>query len=75
MTLEVGVLTEIDRANAQKLQTFVTGLLTILARAINIVARATFDEAELGSEEDLIALSCTLKPFAQKIFIVAIEAR
>jgi hypothetical protein len=69
------VLTEIDCLNAENPQTLGTGFLTILARAINRVACATFDESKLGYEEDFIALLGAFEPFAQELFAVSVETR
>ena len=60
--------------NAENPKTLGTGLLAILARAVNFVALTAFDEPEVGREEDVIAFSGTFEPFAQEIFTVAIEA-
>ena len=72
--LEGRVFTEVDRVNTDTPETLGTRLLAVLARAVNLVALAAFDEPELAREEDFIAFSGTFEPFAQELFTVAIEA-
>jgi hypothetical protein len=66
-------LTEINRVNAEKPQTLFTSLLGIRGRAVDGVSRATFDIPILAGKEDLIALSCPLKPFPYHLLAITIE--
>ena len=67
------MFTEINRVSIEEPQTLGAGHLAILAGAVNLVAFASFDKPELAREEDLITLSGTFEPFANKLFIVTVE--
>lgn len=68
------VLTEIDRVNSKNPKTLGTGFLAILARAIHLVARATFDEPKFTRKEYFIAFPGIFEPFTYELFTVSIEA-
>lgn len=67
------MLTQINRVNPEESQTFFTSPFAILARAIHLVARTTFHEPKLGSDENIITLSRSFKPFAHERFAIAIQ--
>ena len=66
-------LTKVYRVNTEKPKTLRARLLAIRGRAVDFESLATFDESELGSKKDLVALSGPFKPFSQELLVVAIE--
>jgi hypothetical protein len=68
------LLTEINRINSQELETLIACLLAILSRAVDLIARYSFDEPKLGSQKYLVTLPGTLEPLTQKFLTVSIEA-
>lgn len=68
------VLTKIDAVYIQQSQTLRAGLLAVRIRAIDLKSFTTFDEAELGGEEDVVASAGALEPAADELLGGAVQA-
>ena len=66
-------LTEVNRLDAEFLKALCTCLLAVFVRAVDFIGLATLDKSELGCEENIVALSGALEPFAKQLFTVAVE--
>lgn len=66
---------KINCLDPQSLQALVTRLPAVLRTAVDHSLRIAGNAlvCELGSQEDLISLSCTLEPFADQIFRILVD--
>jgi hypothetical protein len=65
--------TKTNGIDTKLLQALRTGLLAICGRAIYLERLGPLHKSELGSKEDIVALSCSFEPFAYKFFVVATQ--
>jgi hypothetical protein len=64
--------TEVNRIDAEILETFIACLLAILAGAVNLEGLTSLDKAKLGRYKNLVSLPCMLEPFAYEFFTVSV---